>query len=108
MAVRPAPVGRNNSVRTRQVVLGARALWFLAMFPEFFRAFLGLVRDALCRHAKLMAENAVLRQQVIVLQRSAPRPRLKPRDRWTIAALTKIFPGLLEAVAIVRPETIIR
>jgi putative transposase len=78
------------------------------MFPEFFRAFLGLVRDALCRHAKLMAENAVLRQQVIVLRRSAPRPRLKPRDRWTIAALTRISPGLLEAVAIVRQETIIR
>jgi transposase InsO family protein len=41
-----------------------------------------------------------------MLQRVAPRPRLKPRDRWTIAAVTKIFPALLGAVTIVRPETV--
>jgi hypothetical protein len=78
------------------------------MFPESFRAFLGLVRDALRRHAKLVAENAQLRQQVIVLGRSAPWPRLKPRDQWSIAAITNVFPGLLEAITIVRPETVFR
>jgi hypothetical protein len=76
------------------------------MFREFIKACLGLVRDAVRGRAKLIAENALLRQQVVVLQRGAPRPRLKPRDRWTIAAVTKIFPALLGAVTIVRPETV--
>ena len=43
--------------------------------------------------AALVAENALLRQEVIVLGRGRPHPRLKPRDRFTIAALTKFFPG---------------
>lgn len=67
-----------------------------------------LVRDAFRGRAKLVAENALLRQQVIVLKRGAPRPRLKPRDRWSIAAVAKAFPVLLDAVIIVRPETVIR
>jgi hypothetical protein len=78
------------------------------MFREFVKACLGVVRDAFRRRAKLIADNALLRQQVVVLKRGSPRPRLKPRDRWTIAAITKMFPALLDAVTIVHPETVIR
>ena len=84
----------------------ARVLGSLPMFREFVQAFLGIVRDLFCARGKLIAENALLRQQVVVFKRSASRPRLKPRDRWTMAAITMIFPALLEAVAIVRPETV--
>jgi putative transposase len=56
----------------------------------------------------LLAENALLRQQLIVLHRAAPHPRLKARDRLAISAATKLIPSLLAAVAIVRPETVIR
>ena len=84
------------------------AVWSLAMFRELFRAVLGLVRDAFSGRGKLVAENALLRQQVLVLQRGTPRPRLKLRDRWTIAALTKLLPALLDAVVIVRPDTVVR
>ena len=78
------------------------------MFREFVQACLGMARDIFRGRAKLIAENALLRQQVVVLKRGASRPRLKPRDRWTMAAITKVFPALLDAVIIVRPETVIR
>jgi hypothetical protein len=67
-------------------------------------ALVGLLRS----RAALLAENALLRQQVIVLKRAAPRPRLKARDRLAISAMTKVFPSLLAAVAIVRRETVLR
>jgi hypothetical protein len=35
-------------------------------------------------------------------------PHLKSRDRFTIAAVTKLFPSAVNAVAIVRPETVVR
>lgn len=38
--------------------------------------------------ATLVAENALVRQQVIVLQRVKPHPHLKSRDRFAIAAVT--------------------
>jgi len=88
--------------------MGVRALWFFAMLRESLKALVGLLRDAFRGRAKLAAENALLRQQVLVLGRGKPHSRLKPRDRWTIAALTKFFPALLDAVTIVRPETVIR
>jgi hypothetical protein len=69
------------------------------MFREFLRVFLSLLRDVFRGRSRLTAENALLRQQVIVLGRSAPKPRLKPRDRWSIATITKVFPGLLAALS---------
>jgi len=107
------PVGRKKYVRTtgmarRDSGRGVRALWFFAMLRESLKAFVGLLRDAFRGPAKLVAENALLRQEVIVLGRGRPHPRLKPRDRWTLAALTRFFPALLDAVTIVRPETVIR
>jgi hypothetical protein len=86
----------------------ACVLGSLAMFREFVQALHGMVRDLLCARGKLIAENALLRQQVVVLRRRTRRPRLRPRDRLTVAAITRIFPALLEAVAIVRPETVRR
>ena len=78
------------------------------MFRELFRAFLVLARHAFGGRAKLVAENALLRQQVIVLQRGTPCPRLEARDRWGMVVVTKIFPALLDAANILRPGTVIR
>jgi transposase InsO family protein len=59
--------------------------------------------------AKLEAENLVLRQQINVLRRSMPkRPHLNNTDRFLFVWLYHWFPAVLGAVAIVRPETIIR
>ncbi len=42
------------------------------------------------------------------MQRAASRPRLRTRDRLLISAATRLFPSLLSAIAIVRPETVLR
>ena len=57
--------------------------------------------------AALLAENLVLRQQLIVLRRGVARPRLRRFDRCLIAALAGRFQSLREAVIVVKPETVI-
>src|SRR3990172_3862091 len=59
--------------------------------------------------AKLEAEILILRQQINVLRRRAPkRPQLNNTDRFLFVWLYHWFPSVLGAIAIVRPETIIR
>jgi putative transposase len=74
------------------------------LMTSLARALMSMLRS----RTALLAENALLRQQLIVLHRAAPHPRLKARDRLAISAATKLVPSLLAAVAIVRPETVIR
>ncbi|HJX66493.1 MAG TPA: transposase, partial [Polyangia bacterium] len=78
------------------------------MLREVTKAVLATLRDTLRSRAALVAENTLLRQQVILLHRAAPHPRLNPRDRFIIGAITKLFPSLVAAVPIVRPDTVIR
>ena len=58
---------------------------------------------------RLQAENAILRQQVIVLRRKAKgRPQLTIADRWFFVQLYRWFPSILDALTIIRPETLLR
>ena len=56
----------------------------------------------------LMLENLALRHQLAVLQRTAPRPRLRPSDRVFWILLSRLWRGWAEVVAIAQPETVIR
>jgi hypothetical protein len=59
--------------------------------------------------AELGAEDLVLRQQVNVLDRRMPRrPALTNVDRLLFVWLYHWFPATADALAIVRPETVIR
>ena len=59
--------------------------------------------------ASLEAENLVLRQQIIVLRRTAPkRLCFSAFDRLIFAGLYRLFPDVRDALAVVRPETVIR
>src|SRR5438309_10011564 len=59
--------------------------------------------------AALEAEILVLRQQINVLRRRAPkRPHFNNTDRFLFVWLYRWFPPVLGAIAIVRPETIVR
>jgi transposase InsO family protein len=76
-------------------------------------ALLNLVRlmllDLFRSRSSLEAEIIVLRQQLNVLRRSAPkRPALGMLDRLIFVWLYRLAPSILDAVAIVRPETIVR
>ena len=59
--------------------------------------------------SQLAAENAALRQQVIVLQRKVRgRVQLTDSDRLFFVQLYRWFPSILNAITIVRPETLLR
>ena len=59
--------------------------------------------------ASLEAENLALRQQINVLRRKSPkRATFTNVDRAFFAWLYGLAPGVLSALAIVRPETVIR
>src|SRR4029450_12635815 len=58
---------------------------------------------------RLEAENLVLRHQVNILRRRATRRLwLSNADRLAFVLLYRLCPSVVEAVAIVRPETVIR
>jgi hypothetical protein len=60
-------------------------------------------------HAAREAETAFLRQQLVVLQRSAPaRLRLRTADRLIFVWLYRLFPSVLEAAVVFKPETLVR
>jgi hypothetical protein len=69
------------------------------MFREFVQACLGMVRDIFRGRAKLISENALLHQQIVVLKRGVSRPRPMPRDRRSMATITKVFPALLDTTS---------
>jgi transposase InsO family protein len=78
------------------------------MIREMLKTTLAALRSAFCSRAVLLAENVVLRQQIVVLQRSVAKPRIRTRDRVVVALAAHIFGEVVKAVTIVRPETVVR
>ena len=59
--------------------------------------------------SRLEAENAALRQQLIILRRKVSgSARLTNNDRWFFVQLYRWFPSILEVVTIIQPETLVR
>src|SRR5438477_12233098 len=68
-------------------------------------ALIGLFRS----RASLHAEILTLRHQLNVLRRKSPqRPTFSSIDRLVFAGLYRLAPGVLDALKIVKPETVIR
>ena len=66
---------------------------------------IGLFRS----RASLEAEILMLRHQLNVLQRKAPkRLAFNAFDRLVIASLYRIAPNILNALVIVKPDTVVR
>ena len=79
---------------------------------EFLRLILHIIASFFKPRTKLVAEILeilVLRQQLNVLRRQvSKRPQLSNTDRFLLVWLYRWFPSVLGAIAILRPETIIR
>ena len=70
---------------------------------------LGILASPFKAKSRLEAENAALRQQLIVLRRKVKSwPRLANTDRWFFVLLYRWFPSILDVLTIIRPETLVR
>ena len=70
---------------------------------------LKLVASLFKSKSRLEAENAALRQQLTVLQRKVRgRVRFTNNDRLFLILLYRWFPSVLQAIKIIRPETLVR
>ena len=56
----------------------------------------------------LVLENLVLRQQLAVLKRRRPRPRLALVDKLFWVTVSRFWSGWKEALIVVTPETVVR
>ncbi len=71
----------------------------------FFRLLLGYMWDCFRSHERLKAEILILRHQLNILHRKAPkRLRLSGGDRALFVWLYRRFPDIGNAAAIVRPD----
>ena len=73
----------------------------------FVRCLYFIVRAFFISRTVLAAENLALRQQLAVLKRQKPKPRLKKRDRLFWIVLSKLWSGWGQALIIVQPETVL-
>jgi putative transposase len=68
----------------------------------------GIARDLARSKTELVLENALLRQQLIVLQRQVKRPILTWRDRALFVLIASKLPSWKTALMIVQPDTLLR
>ena len=68
----------------------------------------GLAKDVLRSRRALVAENTLLRQQLIVASRTVKRPAFAPPERGLIVALAAVLPDWRGATLLVKPDTVLR
>ena len=75
---------------------------------DLFRLWVGTILRIFRTQRSLVLENLVLRQQLVVLKRKHPRPRLGPLDKLFWLAFRRFWPQWKEALVIVLPDTVVR
>jgi transposase InsO family protein len=76
---------------------------------ELLCFFLAVLASLFKSRRRLEAENAALRHQLMILRRKMPgRVWLTNGDRWFLVQLYRLFPSILQALTLIRPETLVR
>ena len=68
----------------------------------------GIVQDAVRSKCELVAENAMLRQQLIVAGRAVKRPSLRNGDRLFMVLLARLNRAWRGALLLIQPDTLLR
>jgi len=76
--------------------------------PDTTSLLLGTLIDLSRSKFDLVAENALLRQQLIILRRQVKRPACNSTDRMILVLLARIVRSWKQALIIVQPETLLR
>jgi hypothetical protein len=92
----------------RRVAAKAAAAVRSALAPASAGAVRGLLADLTRSRQELLAENAFLRQQLVVAARRVKRAHLYASDRALLVALAAAFSHWREALILVKPETLLR
>ncbi len=71
---------------------------------EILRAIVGRLKS----RPQLALENLLLRQQLIILERTAPKPKFKNSDRLLFARLSQTCWSWKDILIIVKPDTVIK
>jgi hypothetical protein len=79
----------------------------LGFMCQFIFALLTAVRVFFRRWSETAPEIPALRQQIVVLKRKRPRPRLNQFDRLFWAILRRIWFRWTEVLVAVAPETVV-
>ena len=69
---------------------------------------LGTLADFARGKSELLAENALVRQQLIILHRQIKRPVYRETDRLLLVLLTRMVRTWKQALFLVQPETLLR
>jgi hypothetical protein len=78
------------------------------MKPNARKLMAGTFTDLTRSKQDLLVENALLRQQLIVLERQVKRPELSWRERAVIVILASRLVTWKDAMLVVKPETVLR
>src|SRR5438874_5296578 len=88
-------------------VKGLRARFLQWTKPLTSSLPLGTLADLGRSKAELVAENALLRQQLIILRRQVKRPACPKRDRVLLVLLARLVRAWKQTLFIVQPETLL-
>src|SRR6266481_618157 len=75
---------------------------------RFIDLCLGTLVRLLRARQSLLLENLALRQQLAVLKRCHPQPRLDPLDKLFWVAVRRFWSGWRQSLIAVTPETVVR
>ena len=68
----------------------------------------GVLSDLTRSRSDLIVENALLRQQLIILKRQVKRPQLTDPDRFRLVLLSHFAKFWKQSLHIVQPDTLLR
>lgn len=93
--------------------MGKFLLWLQARIQHWIKPatptlISGLLSDLPRSRSDLLVENALLRQQLIVLKRQVKRPQLTDPDRYWLVLLSHFTGFWKQSLHIVQPDTLLR
>ncbi len=92
----------------RDALRAVRSRLVAATKPAAPSVLAGTLADLARSKTDLIAENAFLRQQLVVLTRSVKRPRGTPADRALLVLLASRVRGWRQDLLLVQPDTLLR